>query len=489
MTDGGAKPAAEPAKDRSTPPGGPARQAYILIHGMGEQRPMDTVKGFAASIWSLDTDVQRPGMADAGQMWSRPDSRTGSLELRRLTTRRSRVSDSFPKGVRTDFYELYWADLSAGSTWGQFVAWVRYLLFRPWSKVPVDVRAAWLCLWLAALVVTGLGLVSLIPDATWREHAPSWFSKAIAAALAAGLLAFMHRAAASTFGRVVRYTRADPDNIAARKAVRERGLTLLRDIHSGDAASGGYDRVVLVGHSLGSILAHDLVSYFWAEQMGAQAFISGSFKGQAVSAVEAAAEAMERDPSAATLAAFRAAQGRLGRILRTQSSGAPLPSRWLISDLVTIGSPLTHAEFLLADGAEALEARGRARELPLCPPFREALDPQLDAAARLGGMLADGQTRLMSYRPNPMADGWALHFAAPFAAVRWTNVFDPARRVAQGDMISGPLAPNFGRGIVDLDISKGDRPSRRFSHTRYWNAGQPAARLATLRQAANLLDR
>ena len=43
---------------------------------------------------------------------------TGSLELRRITTRESIASaPEFPAGVRTDFYELYWADLTAGTTW------------------------------------------------------------------------------------------------------------------------------------------------------------------------------------------------------------------------------------------------------------------------------------------------------------------------------------------------------------------------------------
>ncbi|SEP49938.1 hypothetical protein SAMN02990966_07460 [Rhodospirillales bacterium URHD0017] len=467
-----------------------ARQAYVLIHGMGEQRPMDTVKGFARTIWSLDPDVQVPKMPHAEQMWSRPDNRTGSLELRRITTRKSRASDSFPKGVRTDFYELYWADLTAGSTWAQFTAWVQYLLVRPWSKVPADVRTAWLCLWIGALIVTALGLVSLIPDEIWKAHAPSWLSKAIVAALAAAILAFMHRKATASFGRVVKYTRSDPDNIAARKAVRERGLALLRELHAGNGQETNYDRVVLVGHSLGTILAHDLVSYFWAEQIGVQVFSAASAKGQAIASLEAAVAEIKLAPSMENIAVFREAQGRLGRILREASNVAEIRSRWLISDLVTVGSPLTHAEFLLADGPDDLKARCRARELPTCPPFREELDPQVAEAARRAGLLPDGQTRLMSHRISETPEAWALHFAAPFASVRWTNVFDPARRVAQGDMISGPLRKNFGMGILDLNISDGDRPSREFTHTRYWDADKTAAaRLKTLRRAINLLDR
>lgn len=467
---------------------GVARQAYVLIHGMGEQRPMDTVKGFAQTMWALDSDVQVSEMPDAGQMWSRPDQRTGSLELRRITTRKSRHSISFPAGVRTDFYELYWADLTAGSTWAQFTDWVRYLLVRPWSKVPAKVRGAWLCLWIGALIVIALGLVTQVPDDLWKAHAPNWLPKAIAAGIAAMILAFMHDKVTSSFGRVVKYTRSDPDNIAARKAVRERGLALLRELHAGDEKKTNYDRVVLVGHSLGSILAQDLVSYFWAEQIGAQAFVAGSAKGQAVTMLEAAAAALDSAPSAENAAAFRSAQGRLGRILRAESNGAELSSRWLISDLVTIGSPLTHAEILLADGAGDLQGRCRARELPTCPPFREVLDPEVSEAAQKAGLLSAGQTRLMSFRLRDVPEAWALHFAAPFAAVRRTNVYDPAYAVAQGDMISGPVARNFGAAVSDVNMAHGDRPSRSFTHSRYWDANQTPARLQTIRRAINLLD-
>ena len=56
------------------------------------------------------------GLPDPTEVWSKPDARTGSLELRRITTRESIASaPEFPAGVRTDFYELYWADLTAGA--------------------------------------------------------------------------------------------------------------------------------------------------------------------------------------------------------------------------------------------------------------------------------------------------------------------------------------------------------------------------------------
>jgi hypothetical protein len=108
-------------------------QAVVVIHGMGEQRPMDTIKAFVRAVWETDEVIIANGLPHQSQVWSKPDLRTGSLELRRITTRESIPSSQFPNGVRTDFYELYWADLTAGSTWDQFTGWVSNLLFRPLS--------------------------------------------------------------------------------------------------------------------------------------------------------------------------------------------------------------------------------------------------------------------------------------------------------------------------------------------------------------------
>jgi hypothetical protein len=65
------------------------------------------------------------------------------------------------------------------------------------------------------------------------------------------------------------------------------------------------------------------------------------------------------------------------------------------------------------------------------------------------------------------------HFAAPFAAVRWTNIYDEHWFPLLGDIVSGPLAPSFGPGIeqVPVKITRAGRPpliNRIFTHTLYW---------------------
>jgi hypothetical protein len=79
----------------------------------------------------------------------------------------------------------------------------------------------------------------------------------------------------------------------------------------------------------------------------------------------------------------------------------------------------------------------------------------------------------------------------PFAAVRWTNIHDPARLVILGDQISGPLAPAFGLGVLDVDLRALRGQSWRFTHTRYWKLSPDFAtslprHIAELRTALDL---
>ena len=247
------------------------KQAVVVIHGMGEQIPMDTIKSFVRAVWETDGVITANGLPHPAEVWSKPDARTGSLELRRITTRQSIRTKTFPTGVRTDFFEMYWADLSGGSTWGQLRDWIAGLLLRnPFTRVPPDVRLAWALLWVAALLVVVLGVATALPKEAaigsfklWDQWplAPLRCLQGWQLALATAVLGIITNSfVVPYFGRVVRYTRATPENIAARENIRQRGLRLLSDLQK------DYDRIILVGHSLGSILALDLLSHFWAAQ-------------------------------------------------------------------------------------------------------------------------------------------------------------------------------------------------------------------------------
>ncbi len=479
------------AMDDAKPKANFPKQAIVVIHGIGEQTPMETISGFVRAVWQTDRRISRNGMPRPAEIWSKPDQRTGSLELRRITTRQSRTSTAFPDGVRSDFYELYWADLSAGSTLSQIENWLAGLLWRnPFDSVPPRVRLAWLLLWVMSVVIGFLALAACLPD----HDFPGWlpFASRIAgwpkwvwALITAGVTFLTSKLLLPYAGRVVRYTRATPDNIAARAAIRERGLALLDALHGAD-----YDRIIVVGHSLGSILAYDLVSYFWASRGPARTVVQGSPEFTALKAAEAAVRDVHlKQPGA--LDRFEAARKALMGALRTRDKpghAGDSDRRWLVTDLITLGSPLTHAEFLMTSGKKDLRRRKESREFPVSPPVRELLDPKLVAAAVAAGMPIDAaRPRLMSFEFG--ANDWQLHHAAPFAVVKWTNIHDPSRFVFCGDLISGPLAPAFGPGVKDVDLAKLRGRSWRFTHTRYWDVvkgKRGAAPLKALREALDL---
>ena len=142
----------------------------------------------------------------------------------------------------------------------------------------------------------------------------------------------------------------------------------------------------------------------------------------------------------------------------------------------------------------AIYGKLRLSGLPQSPPYREFVDPNVlqRAQATVGMPIANppDQTRLMSYPVVNANDTWMLHHAAPFAPVRWTNVYDPAILVFFGDVIGGPVSPIFGPAIIDVDLKslRGGRQSWAFTHTKYW-ALDEASRISACRDAVNLLDR
>src|SRR5262245_47549641 len=471
-----------------------AKQAVVVIHGMGEQRPMDTIKAFVRAVWETDTVITANKLPHPSQVWSKPDLRTGSLELRRITTRESISSAAFPHGVRTDFYELYWADLTAGSTWEEFTGWVRGLLLRPVSRVPPDVRSAWIVLWIATLAVMAIAALAVLPADAWRNIGAPWLADWhwLLAFVALAFGRWLHKAATASFGRVVRYTRADPDNIAARQAVHERGLELMNSLHEGDH----YKRIIIVSHSLGTMLAHDLLSYFWAQREAARKIAESTPEFDALCELESAAAAVDRaDASGAALDRYYAAQRRLRVALAARApkdpQGASDP-RWLITDFVTLGSPLAHAEFLIAASAEDLARRKFERELPQSPPLREDLDLKVFQLARATHKLPVGPSfetsKLISFPPPSSSQVWELHHAAPFAVVRWTNIYDSASLVFRGDIIGGPVASAFGPAVIDIDLKTLRGQSRSFTHTKYWAIDAEPIHVDVLRNAINLLD-
>lgn len=524
------KTAAAPTPEtKATPPTSKPKTAVIMVHGMGEQRPLETIRSFVQGVYQSDLSkatkpVPADGMLEVSIV---PDSAFNSAELRRLTTH-----DDGPN-KRTDFFEFYWADIMDGTQVELVTAWIDGLLLRsPW-RVPAHWRVylAWLLLWALALIFVFCVIAVAYPPLV--DHIPvlndilGWINQngqtigkvfyvggalllcyaiisgllthriettslqfpvlllaggavlalwppdyplephVLAAGVTAGVGWFMHNLAAPYIGDVVRYVRATPSTVERRKLVRQRGLELLEAIHAKRADSTdlddfvraprdnppAYDRIVLVSHSLGTYVAYDMLQLFW-EKYGPthhQTWQPGRPGVQ--EALEAAdafvkMEWVNRQPNY-PLSDYLTAQARLNALLE---SDAP---QWRITDFITLGSPLVHAEFLATDGTADLEESFAQRRFATCPPRP---DPLLRSA-------------IYSTVPNGAK---YLHFAAQFAAVKWTNICDESLNPILGDLVSGRLRPIFGHGI-DEHMVKINRPhrawpfSRVFTHTEYWS--------------------
>jgi hypothetical protein len=264
------------------------------------------------------------------------------------------------------------------------------------------------------------------------------------------------------------YLSASPRNVATRNEIRGAGVSLLERLH----ASGEYDRIIVVGHSLGSIIGYDVLSHAWQRYHECHGSPETP-EHDALLAAERAAQALRGEvaPSAATRETWQSAVRGLWREQR--DAGCP----WLVTDFVTLGSPLAHGDMLLARSRSEFKRKIKQRELPVCPPVPEGKG---EFSFPVTYQLASGARRT----------AWVLHHAALFAVTRWTNLYFPASRLLRGDLIGGAIAPLFGQGIRDSAVRTASWRGW-LAHTRYWHrnakdAGIPEAPLVRLREALDL---
>jgi hypothetical protein len=283
----------------------------------------------------------------------------------------------------------------------------------------------------------------------------------------------------SYVGDAARYLSPLPANINLRQKVRSQGVQLLRALHE----SGKYSRIIIVGHSLGSVIGYDIISRLWLEYNDQLPALNAdlALKKRILDAMAAGnspqpiireeisrtGELLYRAPQApAALADFRRNQ------LKAWREQCSLGNPWRISDFITLGSPLAHAELFLASNRKEFENRKRQREVITSPPQRDskgyAYSPPTSIVV---GTTDNGDGTKTEKRYTPLI----LHHAAPFAVTRWTNLYFPVKWGLLGDLVGGRLASTFGPGILDIPV----RTTRRLgwtllAHTSYWHCPKDA---------------
>jgi hypothetical protein len=279
-------------------------------------------------------------------------------------------------------------------------------------------------------------------------------------------------------GDAARYFRASPGNVLVRRKIRKEALDTLETLHK----SGKYDRIIIVAHSLGTVVAYDMLRAYFSRinsDLPDCTTLEPEFSQLDWHDPDNPSGEIRDDND------FRRAGREIVRKIAAQTVNSPvlanrdLPT-WLVTDFITLGSPLVYARYLMCDGdtekrlEQDFDRRVMQREFPVCPPKR------------------DGDDRVLSFQ-NKRTGRREFHHAALFGLTRWTNLYFPMEQLFWGDVVGGELQEIFGHYIDDIAVST--QPSEKpafFTHTSYWKITGPMGRkspqIITLRGAINLED-
>ena len=405
------------------------KQAIVVIHGIGEQRPMATIRKFVDAIIPERSDPTYP------KFHNKPDPMNESFELRLLRSLASRRK----RRPTTDFYEFYWAHHMRDSKIVYVYSWIARLLFRfPWNT-PVGLRTVYYSLWIGFLLILlflAWGVLDVENTNDIFERLKGTYKQKqtyFALLLGIGQMIFswfLLRYVADA----ARYLTPAPDNIKERNKIRAEGIALLRKVHE----SKKYSRIVIVGHSLGSVIAYDLIRFLWNDLRDPHEL--GKPKQAELTSFDAECKNIfgnKETSDGQKIEEFQQKQHRLWRELR----GQDYKSSWLITDFITLGSPMAHGMILMADDKDVFARQKKEFEYPTCPPTSspDGLYYEKEFTQKLGN-----QSQTVNIK--------VPHHGAPFCCTRWTNIFIPYRCLFFGDLIAGPIRQVFGLGIKDIPV-------------------------------------
>ena len=448
------------------------RQAIIVIHGIGEQRQTSSLRQFVEAVFPDKRSERR---------FVKPDYVSPLVGANSVTVP-GRWSASRPT---TDVYELYWAHLMRNATVGQVYGWAIRLLLAPRRNISASLRPhvyvirgllllpilAGLALllavylgavpqdWVFALFTAVTATIALVPGVVWT------LAKVFGSTL-------QHLLVGNVLGDAARYFDTSPANVVARQAVREAGLELLDELHE----RRRYGRIIVYGHSLGSVIAYDVLAHAWTRRsrrhVGAE-----TMRTPALRAVEDLLN--PRDGTArATLGTAQPHQNAAWQEFTDNGFD------WLVSDLVTAGSPLAHARWLLnpRKGTPITQLIGD-RSMPTCPPQTAVGKSPVPGRVRRGFTFTHMYWLEGVHRPRSVM---VPDHGAMFAIVRWTNVFFPHTGVMKGDPVGGPIDACLGTWIREVSLTPPGSGFLGFAHTKYVDRSGAEDHVSRLRDALAL---
>jgi len=426
------------------PPEGEVRTAVVIVHGMGEKRPMETLDGFAKT-------ALRPGSASGETRWdyySLPAEITDSYEARRFAS------------AQAEIYEYHWSFLMTSNKFaGAMPMTLRLFLRRP-SNVPDALLGIWRSAWTVLLAMLMVIPALFVTGYALNTDVPVWIIGLITSAVVLifwfGLYRMVAKAlvnkTTTSLVDVARYLDASPYSYAARRAIRGGLVDLLRALHD-----GRYSRIVVVAHGVGTYISYDALTAFWADMHKRHAGPPAPAELVALDTLEVAIDGLFAEGGAGgALDDFQELQFALWQDLRRQ--GNP----WRVTDFVTVGAPMALADFLVtkpglfsgfktSDGErrrELFDGLVRRGALVRCPPRSDTLP------------VNGTEHGPVSYRWHEREAREVLGSHSPFAVTRWTNLWFPVIRGSRhGDWFGGAIRPLFGPGIRDIAV-QGNQPER-----------------------------
>jgi hypothetical protein len=150
------------------------RNAVIIVHGMGQQRPLDTLKAFV-----------RTALPPLGGGWryyySRPATVTKSYEARRYIAR-PLVGE--PAQPQTEIFEYHWSYMMTGNRLGDLFPSTARLLLRWVGHVPPQLLGIWIAAWCVLLLVIVLVVIGFFV----AHVLPGWLTAVLSGTVVLGLL-------------------------------------------------------------------------------------------------------------------------------------------------------------------------------------------------------------------------------------------------------------------------------------------------------------
>ncbi|MCK7553959.1 hypothetical protein MKQ70_02620 [Chitinophaga sedimenti] len=305
----------------------------MVIHGMGEQRPMNTLREFVDGVkWQME---QLDPTEKKVKVRSKADSVGDIYE----TVRLSMESNFKSRRPITDFYEFYWAHNMRGNTFGTASTWLKHVVFKWPGQIPPHLRHLWWKVWTIFIIagLTALAISFFFQTTPLVKTVIAISSGALVSFIMGLMGSFVKSSFLNSLGDVARYFTPDPDNIGERSNIRQQGIAFLKKLHDISNITKP-DRIIVVAHSLGSAVAYDFIRLLWAEYGPVYKSLPKE-KQEALDRVNVFAQAP--DTITGNYEAFADAQHDCWQ--ECNAMGNP----WLITDFITLGAAVNSLDYFM----------------------------------------------------------------------------------------------------------------------------------------------